>query len=332
MSNTNSSPTISVILPAYNAERYLQDAIDSILKQTFRDFELIILNDGSTDKTEEIILSYTDPRIRYVKNEQNLKLINTLNKGVELAKGKFIARMDADDISIPTRFEEQIKYLTENPTVALVSAEAYMMNELGEITHKSRHYVTHLPKVCRFANIFECQFMHPVCMIRSEVLKEYKYSNEDVAIHVEDYELWSRMNRDGLLMASISEPLFMYRVTEGSICGKYKNLQVEHCLEISYQSYCCILNDKIDKDVYFRLFSKNKSIHSFISMMNLLHKQIKIYINKNRLNKDECDELFRWEGKFLLECSRSSKSPIANIALAFFYHPLSVLTAVRNYE
>ena len=72
--------------------------------------------------------------------------------------------------------------------------------------------------------------------------------------------------------------LFMYRVTEGSICGKYKNLQVEHCLEISYQSYCCILNDKIDKDVYFRLFSKNKSIHSFISMMNLLHKQIKIYI------------------------------------------------------
>lgn len=326
------SPTISVILPAYNAERFLPDAIDSILNQTFRDFELIILNDGSTDKTEEIILSYTDSRIRYVKNVQNLKLISTLNKGVDLARGKYIARMDADDISMPTRFEEQIKYLTEHPSVALVSAEAYMMNEQGEITHKSRHYVTHLPKVCRFANIFECQFMHPVCMIRSEVLKEYKYSLEDVAMHVEDYELWSRMNRNGLLMASIGEPLFKYRVTKGSICGKYEKVQVEHCLEISYKSYCSILNGKMDRDDFFRMFSKHKSIRSFISMMNFVHKQIEIYIGKSGLNKDERYELSIWEGKFLLESSRSSQYPIANIVLSFICHPLSIFAAIKNYE
>ena len=117
----SSQPVISVILPVYNAERFLREAIDSVLKQTFVDFEFIILNDGSTDKTEDIILSYKDPRIRYVKNEKNLKLIKTLNKGVDMARGKYIARMDADDISLPERFEKEVAYLEAHPDVAVVS-------------------------------------------------------------------------------------------------------------------------------------------------------------------------------------------------------------------
>ena len=92
-------------MPAYNAARFLRVAIDSILCQTFTDFELIIINDGSTDNTEEIIRSYTDPRIVYIKNEINLKLIKTLNKGIDAAKGEFIARMDSDDQARPTLFE-----------------------------------------------------------------------------------------------------------------------------------------------------------------------------------------------------------------------------------
>lgn len=328
----NNSPIISVILPAYNAERFLKEAIDSILNQTFRDFELIILNDGSTDRTEGIILSYNDSRIRYVKNEQNLKLIKTLNKGIDLAKGKYIARMDADDISIPERFEIQLKYLSDHPEVAMVSAEAFMMDEDGNVMHKSRHYVTHYPKVCRFANIFECQFMHPVCMVRAEVLKGYKYSLADVAMHVEDYELWSRMNKDGLWMASIDKPLFKYRVTEGSICGKYVDIQTEHCLEISYQSCCDILNEKMENNEFVRLFSKNTSICAFVSMMNFIHNKIRKYISVNGLNNEECTELTRWEGKFLLEHARSSKHRVANLVLSLLSHPISVITAIRNYE
>lgn len=99
---------VSVVLPAYNAELYLKEAIDSVLSQTFTDFELIILNDGSIDRTEEIILSYNDSRIVYVKNEKNLGLIGTLNKGINLAKGKYIARMDADDICLPERFKNRL--------------------------------------------------------------------------------------------------------------------------------------------------------------------------------------------------------------------------------
>ena len=97
-------PKISVIMPAYNAEKYLREAIDSILGQTFTDFELIVINDCSRDDTEQIILSYQDPRIVYLKNEKNLGVAGTLNRGLEVARGAYIARMDADDRSVPDRF------------------------------------------------------------------------------------------------------------------------------------------------------------------------------------------------------------------------------------
>ena len=99
-------PAISVVMPLYNGEKYLKEAINSILEQTYSDFELLLIDDASSDRTEEIIRSYKDDRIVYIKNEQNLGLIKTLNKGLDLAKGEFIARMDQDDISAPTRFDE----------------------------------------------------------------------------------------------------------------------------------------------------------------------------------------------------------------------------------
>src|ERR1017187_7276972 len=115
----NNSPYITVLMPVYNAAPFLREAIDSILNQTFKNFELLIINDGSTDNCEEIILTYKDPRIRYIKNETNIKLISTLNKGIKLSKGKYIVRMDADDISFPDRIEKQVNYMETNPAIAL---------------------------------------------------------------------------------------------------------------------------------------------------------------------------------------------------------------------
>ena len=107
-------PKISVIMPAYNAEKYIAEAIDSILGQTFGDFEFIILNDCSTDRTEEIILSYDDPRIVYLKNEQNMGVAATLNKGLAIAKGEYIAFLDADDYWAPEKLKKQIAFMQEN--------------------------------------------------------------------------------------------------------------------------------------------------------------------------------------------------------------------------
>ena len=124
-----SSPIVTVLMPVYNAEKYLAEAINSILNQTFTNYELLIINDGSTDKSEEIILKYSDKRIRYIKNDKNIRLVATLNKGIELAKGKYIARMDADDISVPTRLEKQITLLENNEDIGVCGSFLYVFGE-----------------------------------------------------------------------------------------------------------------------------------------------------------------------------------------------------------
>ena len=114
---------ISVVLPAYNVQDTIGESIDSILSQTFTDFELIIINDGSQDNTEEVIHAYSDKRIRYYRNEKNEGLIYTLNRGLDLAQGKYIARMDADDVSLPTRFEKQVKVMEESPNIVVCGTQ-----------------------------------------------------------------------------------------------------------------------------------------------------------------------------------------------------------------
>lgn len=106
-------PIISVILPTYNASKTISEAIDSILSQSFKDWEMLVINDGSIDNTKDIIQGYTDSRIKYIENEGNKGLVYSLNRGISLSQGVYIARMDADDISLPTRLEEQLKYLQD---------------------------------------------------------------------------------------------------------------------------------------------------------------------------------------------------------------------------
>ncbi|MFT5919102.1 MAG: glycosyltransferase involved in cell wall biosynthesis, partial [Granulosicoccus sp.] len=128
----NEIPLVTVLLPVYNAEKFLEQAIRSVLDQTFTEFEFLIINDGSTDRSEEIIVSFNDSRIRYIKNETNLKLIKTLNKGIEFASGKYIARMDADDISLPTRFEQQVALLEKQPEIGVCGTNCIIFTTKGE--------------------------------------------------------------------------------------------------------------------------------------------------------------------------------------------------------
>lgn len=113
------TPKISVIMPAYNAEQYISEAIESILNQTYSNFEFIIIDDGSTDRTVEMVQSYSDPRIRFVQNEHNLGVAATLNRGLKLATGEYIARMDADDIALRERFGKQVSFLDMHPEIAV---------------------------------------------------------------------------------------------------------------------------------------------------------------------------------------------------------------------
>jgi glycosyltransferase involved in cell wall biosynthesis len=207
----SSVPHISVIMPVYNGAAFLKEAIESILKQTFSDLELIIINDASTDGSEEIILSYKDDRIRYFKNQNNLGLIATLNLGISESRGTYIARMDQDDISLPDRFQKQVDHLSENKNVALVATKISMTNEKSEDkgawnddfnTTTSAEIKAYMPKLNCIA--------HPSIMARAEVMKKFGYSRS--LEHSEDWGLWLTLLSEGYTISKIDEVLLKYRV------------------------------------------------------------------------------------------------------------------------
>lgn len=205
-------PKVSVILPAYNAEKYIKEAVDSILGQTFMNFELIVINDCSKDSTEQILLSYTDPRLVYVKNEQNLGVAGTLNKGLSLAKGTYIARMDADDISLPERFRKQVSYLDAHPDVAVLGTAVEIF---GEGMSSQIRQFSQMPEQMKVDLFFSCGLAHPSVMMRADVIRTL--GGYDKAFEgLEDYELWCRVAQEHQV-TTLPEVLFRYRVHPGQV-------------------------------------------------------------------------------------------------------------------
>lgn len=178
-------------MPVYNTEKFVGEAIESILNQTFMDFEFLIINDASTDKSEKIILSYQDPRIRYYKNKINMGVARTLNKGLKLAKAEFIARMDADDISLPYRLELQYKRMRKDKSLAMVASYFDLIDE------DNRYIRTNKGATSSEEIYYKLQFHnclgHPTVMYRKEVvLKEF---NGYKILESEDVDLWLRISK-----------------------------------------------------------------------------------------------------------------------------------------
>lgn len=222
-------PKISVIMPTYNAEKYLREAMDSILAQSFKDFELIVINDCSADGTEQIVLSYQDPRIVYLKNEKNLGVAGTLNRGLQVAKGKYIARMDSDDRSVPERFEKQLAYLEENPNAVLCGSRVTIFTDAGE-QHLAL-YPTQDRQI-RTGLLFGCPLAHPSVMIRKSVMDEHGLQYEEAFEKVEDYRLWTRLSECGQL-CNLPEPLLYYRKHPGQVCATSSQAQYEGKLRLA---------------------------------------------------------------------------------------------------
>lgn len=201
-------PCVSVLMPVYNAERFLKSAVDSILSQSFSDFELVAINDGSTDSSLDILESYSDQRIRIISNTRNLGLITTLNNGLKEARAEYVARMDADDVSHPERLEKQVRYLDKNPNTVMVGSWGIYIDEAGcnlfpiQPPHHSKEMRKALFK-------FNC-FIHPSVMFRKiPVLSAGGYNEK--AQHAEDYDLWLRLS-ESFSLANIPEVLVSYRI------------------------------------------------------------------------------------------------------------------------
>jgi glycosyltransferase involved in cell wall biosynthesis len=193
----------------YNAQRFLAAAMDSILQQTFTDFEFIIIDDCSTDNSVAIAQSYTDARIKLYRNEQNLGISRTLNKGIALAATPLIARMDADDISYPGRLQAQYDYMQQHPQCAMVSSTVRVVSEEGafvrEDKFESRFYYYNLN--------FVCWVYHPTVMYRKQAVQQVGLYNVPYA---EDFELFWQLSRQ-FAIANLPQVLLDYRVTQQSL-------------------------------------------------------------------------------------------------------------------
>lgn len=209
------NPAISVLLSVYNAEKYVAIAIDSILNQSFTDFELIAVDDCSTDKSWDILQQYMkrDGRIISVRNQVNLGGCKTLNVGLELAKGKYIARLDNDDWCYPDRLEKQFNFLELHSEVGIVGGVMEIMNQNGKIIGKREYHIS--DGLIR-KNIFRYSpFSHPLVMIRKSILDKVGYYDPACA-PADDYDLYFRIGCESHF-ANLSDVLLRYRVVSGSI-------------------------------------------------------------------------------------------------------------------
>lgn len=219
------TPLISVIMPVYNAEKYLTEAMDSILSQSFANFEFLIFNDCSTDNSRAIIDSYHDNRINFINSNINYGYLFHLNHGIEMAKGKYIARMDADDISLPNRLEKQLLFFNNNPDIVMLGSSAIIINNSGKEIQTLKMYLQ--PKLI-FSNLFFMNmFIHSSIMGEANILKKIKYDHNYYL--AEDYYLWSQIALKHKT-ANIQEPLVKLRVHEESISIQ-KQEQQEACVK-----------------------------------------------------------------------------------------------------
>lgn len=262
-------PKVSVIMPAYNAGQYVIQAINSILNQTFNDFEFIIIDDCSTDDTVEKIVSFKDSRIKLYQNSANLKLSETLNYGLDLAKGEYIARMDADDIAYPSRFQKQVSYLDDNGDIAAIGTAITRIDKNGFVG--VRNVVTTNPALIRWRMHFSNQITHPTVMFRRSIITQNSlrygqlpawYKNKknitDIKHLSEDYLLFGLISQK-YLVSNIDEPLLYFREHADSVSNQHSGAQLRTACKVAKILADDIIDDDIPSNLIDLMYLKNSS-------------------------------------------------------------------------
>ena len=210
-------PKVTVLMPVYNGEKFLREAVESVLNQTYKDYELLIIDDASRDNSAEIIESFGDSRIRLVENEKNMGQMNALNKGLALSRGEYIARMDQDDISLPVRLEKQTEALDKNPDVPLVFSDTYIINSKGQRRKGTVLRRVGRAKKCSFEEFLKGEFHICQCttMIRKKIFDIVGLYNPAYKIAAE-HELYHFRLLYKHDIKFIKEPLTEYRLYGGN--------------------------------------------------------------------------------------------------------------------
>lgn len=263
--------TVTILLPVYNAEQTVSETIDSILVQTYSNFELLIINDGSDDRSEEIITSYSDKRIRYYANQENRGLIYTLNRGIEIAEGDYIARIDADDLMLKNRLEVQVDYMERHLDVVALGTAMTVMQGNRRKAHcpPVRHIEAYM--------YYGCPLIHPSAIIRKAMLWEHHIKYDYDYKHAEDYKFWYDLSKVGRLV-NISDRLLIYRVSDSQVSKVYHSQQLNTARRVK----ALLIEDFRKK--YNIDFLINREINSIIALERC--------IKGNEIGSDELEEYY----------------------------------------
>lgn len=283
---------ISVIMSNYNTpEEYLRQAIESILNQTYPNFEFIIIDDCSTDNSLEIIESYTDKRIKIIRNEQNLGITKSLNKGLAVAVGEFVARMDADDIALPERFEKQVAFLNSHTEHIVCGTGVELIGE-WEKKHSNKYLCRTIPDKEQFRiNLLfgNCpNIVHPTAMFNHTMLKKYGITYNENYPLAQDYRMWVSCS-EVAECANLPETLLNYRVHGKAVSSDKKQLQSEIAIRIMQEQL-----DKLD----LKLSDEYAVIHKDFLYSRKEYdlkckKWIKTLLNHNKIHKVYNQKLFK---------------------------------------
>ena len=300
-------PLVSVVMPAYNAEEYIQESIQSVLTQTYRNFELIIINDASNDSTKQIIDSFTDSRINCIDNKVNMGVAHSLNPGINRAKGKYIMRLDSDDIAYSNRMETQVNYLENHENVYVLGcgmrAFGYGMDEYDMIPACS-------PEQLKIDSLFFCPISHPSVMFRKRLVEEgFEYN--PAYERIEDYELWVRIMRK-YVVGAISDVLVRYRIHSNQVTRSHTD-EINSAVVRLHKRQMNEMSVFIDDCSYIQ---KSFDIEGLKKKIDIFNQMLSTPDFITYYNKRLCEEHFYMTIRnelFVLSCDKQQKEKILRI-------------------
>lgn len=285
--NKENIPLVSVLMPVYNGEKFLRESISSIQNQTLKDFELLIIDDGSTDGSIKIVESISDERIKLIKNDHNCGIVKTLNLGIALAHGKYIARMDADDISEINRLKIQVDYMEAHGDVVLCGSSINRFStDYSIIDHREGE-----DGKLRAMLLFDTTVNHPSAIFRRDILVKNDINYPSYFEHAEDYGLWYQLSKYGKIV-NLPEVLLRYRMHGSNLSMKFNASQFDNMSKVRLIVLSDFLNktdlsdaaknELIGKYKYFLElptadFNDILAFENFLKQLFKLNEQFKIY-------------------------------------------------------
>jgi len=304
----NENKTVSVLMPIYNVEKYLAEAIQSILDQTFADFELILLDDGSTDKSGEIAQSFIDNRIIYHLNEKNLGVANNLNIGLKMAKGKYIARMDGDDISLPERLQIQIDFLESHPDVDLCSCGLEMFGNENTVWIRDTD-----PEKVKITMIFYSPILHATSVWRKEAFESHQLFYNQEAFPAEDYDLWARAIFY-CRMVNIPQVLYRYRIHGIQVTKTdHRAAERDRTIKLEYLRKALPSLDEKERIAFVDKFVNQKGIDpKNVNELKTLYKKVLEANQQNHFFEQSLlqNQLSKYYQSIVIACLKNNKKQL----------------------